>query len=92
MEWASLRGDAACCEQASTGVIVRASARPLPTTIEEYVLADSQSRKIEIYYKENSRWIYEAFENSDDITLPSLGVSFSLADVYADVEFEAAQK
>lgn len=58
-------------------------------TIEEYVLADSQSRKIEIYYKENNKWIYEAFENDDDITLHSLGVHFSLADAYADVEFEA---
>ena len=57
-------------------------------TIEEYVLADSQSCKIEIYYKENSRWIYEAFENSDEIILHSLGVCFSLVDAYADVEFE----
>lgn len=57
-------------------------------TIEEYVLADSQSCKIEIYYKENSRWIYEAFENSDEIILHSLGLRFSLVDAYADVEFE----
>ncbi|HZO74323.1 MAG TPA: Uma2 family endonuclease [Ktedonobacteraceae bacterium] len=58
-------------------------------TIEEYVLADAQSCKIEIYYKENGRWIYEAFENSDHIILHSLGVRFSLVDAYVDVEFEA---
>ena len=57
-------------------------------TIEEYVLADSQSFKIEIYHKENNKWIYEAFENNDEITLNSLGVHFSLADAYIDVEFE----
>jgi Uma2 family endonuclease len=57
-------------------------------TIEEYVLADSQSCKIEIYHKENNKWIYEAFENTDEITLNSLGVHFPLADAYTDVEFE----
>ena len=56
-------------------------------TIEEYVLADSQARKIEIYYKEDGRWIYEAFENGDEIMLHSLGVHFSLIDAYMDVEF-----
>ncbi|MFL5701674.1 MAG: Uma2 family endonuclease [Ktedonobacteraceae bacterium] len=57
-------------------------------TIEEYVLVDSQSFKIEIYHKEQNRWIYEAFENTDNITLHSLDVHFSLADAYIDVEFE----
>ena len=57
-------------------------------TIEEYVLADSQSIKIEIYHKEHNKWIYEAFEKTDDITLHSLGVHFSLAAAYIDVEFE----
>lgn len=57
-------------------------------TIEEYVLVDSQSCKIESYHKENDKWIYEAFENTDEITLSSLGVHFSFADAYTDVEFE----
>jgi Uma2 family endonuclease len=56
--------------------------------IEEYVLVDSQSLKIESYHKEQNRWIYEAFDNTDDFTLHSLGVHFSLADAYTDVEFE----
>jgi Uma2 family endonuclease len=58
-------------------------------TIQEYMLVDSQSFKIEIYYKEQNKWIYEAFEDTDEITLSSLDVRFSLADVYTDVEFEA---
>jgi Uma2 family endonuclease len=57
-------------------------------TIEEYVLVDSQSFKIEIYHKEKNKWIYEDFENSDEITLSSSGVHFSLADAYTDIEFE----
>ena len=57
-------------------------------TIEEYVLVDSQSFKIESYHKEQHRWIYEAFEHTDDITLHSLGVHFALADASIDVEFE----
>jgi Uma2 family endonuclease len=60
----------------------------LHPTIEEYVLVDSRSRKVEIYHKENNKWIYDAFENDDEIPLNSLGVSFPLADAYTDVEFE----
>ncbi len=57
-------------------------------TIEEYMLVDSQSLKIEIYHKENNKWIYEAFENSDEIMLSSLGLDLSFAEIYTDVEFE----
>lgn len=59
-------------------------------TIEEYVIVDSRSIKIEIYHKENNKWIYDAFENNDDITLQSLGIHFPLTDVYTDIEFEEA--
>lgn len=59
-------------------------------TIEEYMLADSQSIKIETYHKEQNRWIYDAFENDEEVTLHSLGVHFSLTDAYIDVEFEDA--
>jgi len=52
------------------------------------MLVDSQSFKIEIYHKEQNKWIYEAFEDSDEIILSSLNVRLSFADVYTDVEFE----
>ena len=51
-------------------------------TIEEYVLVDSQLLKIESYHKEQNKWIYEAFETTDDITLYSLGVHLPFADAY----------
>src|SRR4029077_1786487 len=41
-------------------------------TIEEYILADSRSPKVEIYRKKNSLWIYDAFESDDTITIHSL--------------------
>ena len=44
--------------------------------------------KIESYHKENDKWIYEAFEITDEITLSSLGFHFPFADAYTDVEFE----
>ncbi len=61
-------------------------------TIEEYVLADSRSPKVEVYRKKNGLWIYDAFENDDEITFHSLGLHLSLADIYADVEFEDTTK
>ncbi len=57
-------------------------------TIEEYVLVDSQSRKIESYHKEENKWIYEAFETTDEILLHSLGIHFPFSEAYIDVEFE----
>ena len=57
-------------------------------TIEEYMLIDSQSCKIESYHKENGKWIYEAFDYADEITLSSLGIHFPFADAYTDVELE----
>lgn len=57
-------------------------------TIEEYVLADSQAPKIEIYHKKGDLWIYDAFEDDDSLWLHSLNLRLSLTEIYADVEFE----
>ncbi len=57
-------------------------------TIEEYVLIDAKALKIEIYHKEKNKWIYDLFENNEEIPLTSLGVHFPLLDAYVDVEFE----
>jgi len=60
------------------------------STIEEYMLIDAKAPKIEIYHKEQNKWIYDAFEKNEEIMLNSLGVHFSLADAYIDVEFADA--
>ncbi len=54
------------------------------------MLIDSRSLKIEIYHKENNKWIYDLFENDAEITLNSLEVHFSLTDAYVDIEFDDA--
>lgn len=59
-------------------------------TIEEYVLVDSKSIKIEIYHKENNQWFYDVFGGNEVITLYSLMVHFSLTDAYRNIEFEDA--
>ena len=57
-------------------------------TIEEYLLVDARSMRIERYRKEQKRWIYDAFEAGDVIEIASLDVRFPIADAYEDVIFE----
>ena len=57
-------------------------------TVEEYLLVDPRSMRIEIYRKEQKKWIYDAFEAGDEVELASLGVHFPVIDAYEDVVFE----
>jgi Uma2 family endonuclease len=57
------------------------------SSIEEYVLVDTRSIRIEIYRKEQKKWIYDAFEAEDEVELATLGVRFPVADAYEDVIF-----
>lgn len=57
-------------------------------TIEEYLLVDPRFMRIEIYRKEQKKWIYDAFEAGDEVELASLGVHFPVIDAYEDVVFE----
>ena len=61
------------------------------SSIEEYLLVDARSMRIERYRKEQKRWIYDAFEAGDVVETESLGVSLSMIDVYEDVIFEAEE-
>jgi Uma2 family endonuclease len=56
-------------------------------TIEEYLLVDSRSLRMEIYRKTGKKWIYEAYQPDDEIELVSLDVHFPLMAAYEDVEF-----
>jgi Uma2 family endonuclease len=51
-------------------------------TIQEYILANSQSILIEIYRREKSKWTFSTYRLGDNITLESIGVEFSMSDVY----------
>ena len=57
-------------------------------TIEEYLLVDARSMRIEIYRKEQKKWIYEAFEDDDEVKLNALNVRFPIEDAYEDVIFD----
>src|SRR5207302_1567575 len=57
-------------------------------TIEEYLLVDAPSMRIERYRKEQKRWVYDAFEAEDEVELTSLGVRFRVVDAYEDVIFD----
>ena len=55
-------------------------------TMEEYFLVNTKSFKIEVYRKENGRWIYDIYKAGETITLSSLSIHFPLGDAYLDVE------
>lgn len=60
-------------------------------SIEQYLLVDARSMRIETYKKERDRWIYDAFEADDEVELPTLDISFPVVDAYEDVVFENAE-
>jgi Uma2 family endonuclease len=57
-------------------------------SIEEYVLVDSRSMRVEIYRKEQKRWMYDAFQAGDEVELTCLDVRFTVAEAYEDVVFD----
>ena len=61
------------------------------STIEEYLLVDSRSLRMEIYRKTGKKWIYEAYQPGDEIELVSLDAHFPLMAAYEDVEFSEAE-
>jgi Uma2 family endonuclease len=57
-------------------------------SVEEYLLVDARSMRIERYRKEQKKWIYDAFEAKDEVELTTSGVRFPVADAYEGVIFE----
>lgn len=51
-------------------------------TIQAYVLADSQSILVEVYQREKGRWTFSTYGLEDEVELVSLGIRFSVNDVY----------
>ncbi len=60
-------------------------------SIEEYLLVDSRSMRIELYRKEQKKWTYDAFEADDEVELTSLGLRFPVVNAYEDVIFESEE-
>ena len=57
-------------------------------TIEEYLLVSARSMKMEIYRKEQNKWVYYAFGANNEIDLACLGVHFSVAEAYEGIDPE----
>ena len=57
-------------------------------TLEEYVLVETKFPRMEIYRKENGKWVYDSYKANEAIELSSLDIRFSVAQAYVDVDFE----
>lgn len=57
-------------------------------TIEEYVLISAQSLKIELYRKEQNKWVYYGVGANDDLDLACLGVHFPIIEAYEGINPE----
>ena len=57
-------------------------------TLEEYILVDAKTLKMEIYRKEQNKWVYSICGPDDDLELSSIGLHFPVAEAYINVDFE----
>ncbi len=55
------------------------------SSIQEYVLISSQHREVEVFHRQGDMWAYRQYESSQEITLASIRLTTSLADIYRDV-------
>jgi Uma2 family endonuclease len=55
-------------------------------TIEEYLLVSARALKMELYRKEQDKWVYYAFEANDEIDVACLGVHFPVAEAYDGID------
>ena len=62
------------------------------STLEEYVLVDSHTIKMEMYRREGQKWVYYIFEPGDELELASLQYSFPITEAYLDVDFEEQEE
>lgn len=57
-------------------------------TLEEYILVGATSLKMELYRKEQTKWVYYAFGPGDELELASVDLRFPLAQAYVNVDLE----
>lgn len=56
------------------------------STIQEYVLIDTQQQSVEVFRRETENlWTLHAFSSGDTVELASINVSFPIADLYKNV-------
>ncbi len=57
-------------------------------TLEEYLLVSARSMQMELYRKEQNKWVYSAFGANDEIDLVCLGIHFLVAEAYEGIDPE----
>ena len=55
------------------------------SSIQEYVLINSQYQEVEIFHRQGDMWAYHQYESGQEINLASIRLIISLADIYRDV-------
>ncbi len=57
-------------------------------TVEQYLLVDYRTMRIESYQKEQGKWIYQAYAPEYEVEIGCLDLQFPAVDAYEDVIFE----
>lgn len=52
-------------------------------SIQEYALVNWQRQLVEVYRRENGRWIYQRYEPDEDVELVSVGLAIPIRAIYA---------
>jgi Uma2 family endonuclease len=52
------------------------------STVQEYVMVDSEEIFIEVHRREEGKWTINTFEPGDTVVLKSLGIQFPIEDAY----------
>lgn len=61
-------------------------------TLQEYVLVGSESKTVEIFRRDaEGNWMFIPHQENDEILLTSMGVTVSMAEIYADVVLEVSE-
>jgi Uma2 family endonuclease len=60
-------------------------------TLEEYILVDSQKKRVEIYHRENNAWTRRSYKSGSIIHLQSIDVEIVFDDIYKKTSLDPQQ-
>jgi Uma2 family endonuclease len=61
-------------------------------TIQEYLMVDSQSIRIELYHREEDGWKFHTYGPGSTVKLESLGIQFPINDIYRRMKLTATRR
>lgn len=60
--------------------------------MEEYILVSSHACKMEMYRKEQGKWVYSILGPTDEVNLTCMGLHFPVAEAYERIAFADEDK